>query len=181
MRIGYLGPKTNSELAVGMLKGAFEHVRLPSIDEVVKTLYRGGVDRAVIPVRNSITGAITDHLDMITQYGLSVVDEISIPIRHCIAGMSRDVGFIMSHPEALKQCSTYLDKHFPYTYRGAVNSTAWAAEFISHIRGNGAAIAREDTCRHYGLPILEKDIVRNNISSFYVCEKDRVKNHRGIL
>lgn len=171
MKLGYLGPRTNSEIAANMLDWTFMSVRFNSMQQVVNALDTGKIDRAIIPVKNSITGDILNYSGMIEEYGFKIVQEISVPIRHCLGSVSRDVGFVVSHEQALKQCAQYLDKKFPWIYKGSMDSTALAAKFIAGTRGNGAAIASLETCTYFGLKILEKDIVKNNISIFYVCKK----------
>ncbi len=172
MKLGYLGPRTNSEIAAKSLNRDFEHVVLGSMDEVIKSLSINRVDRILIPVKNSVTGLIENYLQRIEDYKFKVVDEITVPIKHsfAVARNRKSVGFIMSHGQVLKQCADYLEKNYAETYKEEMKSTDSSARFVAEI-GHGAAIAPLETCRYYGLIVKDEDIVKNNYSLFYICKK----------
>ena len=170
MKLGYLGPRTNSEKAVRALNIKFEPIAFGSMEEVVEALNMGMVERAVIPVRNSFRGDIKKHIAWIEENNFRVVEEVTIPVVHSLGYLGREIGFILSHIEALGQCADYLNRRFGEVYREAVKSTEVAARFVSEL-GIGAAIAPLETCRHYKLNILDEDIVKGNESTFHVCAK----------
>ena len=102
--------------------------------------------------------------------GLKRVDKVIIPIRHCIGCANGNVDFVVSHEQALLQCSSYLDKKFPGIEIRKVESTEAGARIVSKSK-KGIAIATLDTCKHYGLTIVEEDIVPDNHSEFWVLER----------
>ena len=96
-----------------------------------------------------------------------------IDIRHCLASKNKfiDINFILSHPEALKQCRDYLKKFHPEAYMGETGSTAEATRIIAGINfTNGAAIADYQTCKNYNLFIREDNIVEGNKSLFWIVK-----------
>lgn len=175
MKVGYLGPKTNSENAV---KEYAAHVAglgimaYPSMDYVFDALCTGKVDRIIIPVRNSITGDI-GYQKLVDEHHLQKIDELSIRINHCIAAKNTNkntrVKAVLSHIEALRQCQFYLDQKYAYLERIAVESTNEAARIASIVNGC-AAIANLESCLNNGLKILDEDIVKGNFSTFWVVK-----------
>ncbi|MEK6895795.1 MAG: prephenate dehydratase domain-containing protein [Nanoarchaeota archaeon] len=169
MRLGCLDKGSNSErVARRVVNSRDLIISFRDMQEVFDSLKNGMVDYAVVPVENSITGEIHYKLE-VERFGFTKVGEHIIDIRHCLASKSKDIGFILSHPEALKQCRKYLER-FSQVYIGETGSTAEAARFIVDKKGNGAAIADYQTCVDYGLNIIEGDIVKNNRSLFWIVK-----------
>jgi prephenate dehydratase len=173
MLIGDLGVGTNSRIASIEFGDKFRDYN--SVEGICSGLKIGDVERIVVPVENRMKGVIETHVDLIRSYGFRVVGSVRIPIIHNLAVNNRsdlnNIGFVMSHKEALRQCSDVLDDILPYAHRAQIGSTGMAAEFISGTRGNGAAIANNDACENYDLRILEADLVPGNWSEFWLCEK----------
>ncbi|MEE9525034.1 MAG: prephenate dehydratase domain-containing protein [Candidatus Woesearchaeota archaeon] len=169
MKLGYLGPMTNSEIAAKKPDSIDELIAYSSMEDVFSALEQDKVDRIVVPVYNSIRGDIKYRL-WIDEYGFEIEKEFEIQIRHCIASSNGSIDVVMSHEEALKQCNDYLDINYPYVKREATKSTAEAAKIISETK-KGAAIANLETCLHYGLRIIDKDIVKDNYSTFVLLRK----------
>ena len=77
-KVGYLGPKgTYSELAAIELSGDAELVSFSCFPEVFKALAEGRTDAAVIPIENTVNGAVTQNLDLMQEY-----EEVSRNAKH---------------------------------------------------------------------------------------------------
>jgi prephenate dehydratase len=67
MRIGYLGPPgTFSEEALRgdpSLPGGAEPIPLPTVHGVVVAVADGEVDRALVPIENSLEGSVNEAVD----------------------------------------------------------------------------------------------------------------------
>lgn len=160
--VAYLGPAgTFSEQAVFQ---QFGHaiVLLPciSIDEVFRTTEAGTADFGVVPVENSTEGAVNRTLDLLLQTSLAISGELSIPIQHSLMTASGDfagVTKICAHSQALAQCQTWLNQHYPNIERVAVSSNGEAARMAS-IDSSIAAIAGETAGDQYELSIVHAHI-----------------------
>ena len=174
MKFGCLETGSNSErVAKKIVNPRDEIVSFRTMSDVLNSLLNGQTDYAVVPVENSITGEIP-YKSEIKRLGLVKIGEGLIDIRHCLALKNKfiDIGFILSHPEALKQCRDYLRKFNSTAYIGKTGSTAEAARIIAGIEStNGAAIADYQTCEDYGLVVRDANIVRNNKSLFWIVKK----------
>jgi prephenate dehydratase len=174
MKLGYLGPGTNSENAAREYAAHVAGLGLilipySGMEQVFDALGLKEADLIVVPIRNSITGDI-GYKKLAERRGLRKIDEFVIPIRHCIAakrGAVNLVELVVSHEEVLRQCKGYLDRNFPHWERISAESTNRAAKMASE-EGRLAAIAGLETCIKYGLKIIKRDIIKENYSTFWV-------------
>jgi chorismate mutase/prephenate dehydratase len=166
--IAYLGPeKTNTHLAAQATFGRrSRYLHAPTVEDVFRLVEREEADLGVVPIENSLEGAVTHTLDRFIDFKQSPIrihGEIEQPIRHSLIvhrGTSLSgVNIVYSHPQALAQCNRWLAKHLPQVERRETNSTAEAVEYLlsarlwlkhSPLRAR-AAIAREDLAKAHGL------------------------------
>src|SRR5512137_600822 len=115
MRVAYLGPPgTFSEEAVSRctpLAGA-ERQPFPSLADAYEAALRGDVDVALLPVENSIEGAVGATLDLLVHRpGLRIRHELMLPVeQHLLVRPGTELAAIrrvLSHPQALGQCSAF--------------------------------------------------------------------------
>ncbi len=181
-KIGYLGPKgTFSHEALKKYVGleACIPVEFSSIPEIFMAFAENLLDEAVVPMENSIEGAVNATMDMISQEAqLMIKAEVIIPVREYLLvkkGMDiSDIKYILSHPQPLGQCRRFLSEQLPYAQPKAVSSTAAAAAEVASGNGDIAAIASKTAAEVYGLDIIRKDIQDhdNNLTRFIVIAKD---------
>lgn len=163
--IGVLGPEgTFSEHAAK--KWAEKRPKLKYYDDFSEIVSSVGktIDLGVVPIENSLEGSIGLTLDALLKYHVTIIDEITLPIRHCLLARSEDAGSIktiVSHPQPIAQCRRFLREHFSDVDIQVAASTAHAAKLASTEDGV-AAIAHAETALKYGLNILFEDIQETN-------------------
>lgn len=63
------------------------------------------VDRAVLPIENSLGGSIHRNYDLLLRYGLHIVGEVKYAVRHCLLAnrgvQIEDLKRVLSHPQVL--------------------------------------------------------------------------------
>lgn len=136
----------------------------------------GLFDFGVVPVENSLEGAVTQVNDLLTRTRLKVIGEVKVPIHHCLlapkgVGLD-DIRIVYSHPQALAQCREFLLKH-RYEARPFYD-TAGAAKMIDRQRPLAtAAIASRLCSKLYGLTIVEERIedADSNTTRFQLISK----------
>ena len=115
-RIGALGPEgTYSEKAALLwIKGRPEAsiVYFNDFEGVLEAAAAGRLEAGIVPVENSLEGAVTTVMDLLLRLDVVIVGEVNVPIRHCLVGQGGDVKVILSHPQALAQCRQYLREHY---------------------------------------------------------------------
>ena len=160
--VAFLGPiGTFSEQAVYQQFGhAIEALPCVSIDEVFRATEAGTADFGVVPIENSTEGAVNRTLDLLLQTSLIISGELAIPVQHSLmskSGGMAGVTRICAHSQALAQCQTWLNQHYPQIERQAVASNAEAARMASGDE-SVAAIAGEIAGQQYALGIVSTHI-----------------------
>ncbi|CAI8057087.1 Bifunctional chorismate mutase/prephenate dehydratase [Geodia barretti] len=169
-RIGYLGPAgTYTEQAALLYAPEAEFTPLPTINAVGAGVANGDLDAGVVPIENSLEGSVTFTQDLlITQTGLSIRNEVVIPIDHFLVappGVEADqVRVIFSHPQALAQCRAYLESRFPLAQNEASLSTAAAVADMQGSSVPAAAICPQRATELYDVQVLDRGIQDNPIN-----------------
>ncbi|WP_225332864.1 prephenate dehydratase [Halomicrobium urmianum] len=99
-----------------------------SVTAIVEAVADGEYDRGVVAVENSIEGSVTESLDAFANHEVAVVREIITPIRHALLAQEESFEVVASHAQALAQCRSYLEEHYPEADLEAVASTARGVE-----------------------------------------------------
>lgn len=171
LTIAYLGPeKTNTHLAALKKFGRrARYVHAPTVDDVFHLVEHRNVDCGVVPIENSLEGAVTHTLDRFIDFvdtPVRIHGEIEQPIRHSLILHAKrhllNISVVFSHPQALAQCSHWLDKHVPRAERWETNSTAEAVERLHRpkpavrIKGEGweESVWTPDSCAAIARPEL---------------------------
>ncbi|NLJ31405.1 MAG: bifunctional chorismate mutase/prephenate dehydratase, partial [Clostridiales bacterium] len=136
----------------------------------------GEADLGLVPVENSSAGSVGEVYDLILKYRFYIIAAATLPVRDCLAAAKRvdprTVGTVYSHPQALAQCSEYIQKNSMLPL--PMSSTAAAAQSIARRQEAGiGAICSEYAAKEYGLNILERDIQNSssNCTRFIVISR----------
>ncbi|WP_084962723.1 prephenate dehydratase [Thermoactinospora rubra] len=165
MRLAYLGPEgTFSEEALRTLAPEAERLPYPNVSAALNAARSGEADGAVVPLENSLEGAITTTLDEFA-WGepLHITAELLLPVRFSLLARPgtemRNIKRLYSHPAALTQCRGFIARELPDAYVVAAPSTAAAAQEVS-LPGSpyDAAIAAPIAGEVYGLREIASDI-----------------------
>jgi prephenate dehydratase len=165
MRIGYFGPEgTYTEEA--MLASArtlgldVEAVPLPTIYDTVMAVHDGTVERALVPIENSLEGSVNATLDALAHETerVEIVGEVVMPIRHCLITRTElalaEIEAVVSHPQATAQCARFIRTSLPQARVIAGSSTAEAVRTVAGHDGPWAALGNRTAAEHYGCVVL---------------------------
>lgn len=134
--------------------------------DAMEAIKSGAADYAVLPFENSSAGIVAENYDLLKEYGYYIVGEQKIKINHCILGLQgvdfSDIKKIYSHPQALAQCSKYLEKHREWEVIPEKNTAMAAKKVEEDADFSQAAIASSMTAELYGLQILAEGVQNNN-------------------
>jgi prephenate dehydratase len=181
MRLAYLGPAgTYGEQAARELARleeiqGVELLPQPGIRAVVEALAAGGCEAAVVPVENSVEGGVTACMDALWNHpDLAIRRALVLPIRHALLGSAplEGVSEVLSHPQALAQCSQWLADQLPGALQLPTSSTAEAARMVRGSRFR-AAVASRDAAATHGLEVLAYPIndVPGNCTRFLLLHR----------
>ncbi|MDD5505275.1 MAG: prephenate dehydratase [Candidatus Omnitrophica bacterium] len=177
LKIAYMGPQASfSNLAALKRFGSqMSYVACGSISEVFLEVERGAADYGVVPVENSIEGAVTHTLDMLVDSDLKICSQVILNVSHnLLANCPKDkIRRIYSNPQVFGQCRIWLQTNLPNAELVDVSSTTRAAELAKKEK-NSAAIASLLASKVYGLRVLTCGIQDSlkNITRFLVVGKN---------
>ena len=178
INVSYLGPEaTFSHLAgVKYFGHSATYNPMESIDEVFSEVEKGRTDYGIVPVENSIEGAVFSTLDSFMKYKVKICGEMRMDITHnlvCRSGDINDIQTVASHAQPLAQCREWLRKHLPSCPTLPVFSTGAAAQMAAN-NPNIGAIATSLAIKTYDLQIVVSGIedYRGNTTRFLVIGKE---------
>jgi prephenate dehydratase len=168
MRIGFLGPAgTYSEEAVLAGDGAadIEPVPLPTVHDAVAAVRERHVERALVPIENSLEGSVGATLDALAgESGVQITGELVHPIHHCLIARAPvpydQIAAVTSHPQGIGQCAGFIRTRLPGAAVLPAPSTADAVRLVAE-RGDGepwAAIGSRAAAALYGCEVLESGV-----------------------
>jgi prephenate dehydratase len=177
-RIAYLGPAGtfSEEAAIQYAGEAADLLPFPSFAAAVAAVEAGQADEAIVPVENSLEGAVTPTLDLlIHQTRLQIQAETVLPVRHFLIGRPgatvEGARQVLSHPQPLGQCRRFLEERLPEAAAVAALSTAAAVrDMLAADRPEVVAIGTRRAAALYGGAVLAADIQDNdsNVTRFVV-------------
>lgn len=136
-------------------------VGYPTFHEVEQAVATGAAEYGVLPVENSLMGAIHQAVDLLTATDLHVVGEVVVRVSHCLMALPGvelgDIRKVASQQPALDQCTHLIRQHGWQPL--ARHDTAGSAKDLA-ARGarDEAAIASRRAAELYGLHILQTEV-----------------------
>ena len=177
LRVAYSGVEgAFAHISAGRIFPNAERISHKDFRSAYEAVRRGTCDCAVLPIENSYNGEVGEVLDLLFFGPLHVNGVYELSIRQNLIVVPgthiEDIKTVLSHPQALGQCSGYLHDHGWQQVEYA--NTALAAEHVAKLGDKSvAAIASEETAQLYGLEILQANInaSRQNTTRFAVVSR----------
>jgi len=170
-----------------------EFIYQSAIESTVLGLFKDESERAdfaVIPIENSIEGAVGISMDLLLEKEVVIAAEIVLPISHCLLISKNaaedsdfsldDICCVYSHSQALYQCRSFIRDNLKNARLSETESTSKAALIVSDANDGGgnsgsfdsaghksvsAAIASAEAGEKYGLKAVRCGI-QDNIANF---------------
>ncbi len=168
MRVGYLGPEgTFTQAAALSAPAAAELELLPqeTIHDTVLAVRDGRVERAVVPIENSLEGSVNITLDALVfdAEDVRVIGETVLGVEQCLIAQEElpleDIEVVISHPQATAQCREYIRANLPEARVMTASSTAEAVRIVTErIRHRWAAIGTRLAAELYDCVVLAPGI-----------------------
>ncbi|XP_059438261.1 arogenate dehydratase/prephenate dehydratase 1, chloroplastic isoform X2 [Corylus avellana] len=180
VRVAYQGlPGAYSEAAALKAYPKSETVPCDQFEEAFKAVELWLVDKAVLPIENSVGGSIHRNYDLLLRHRLHIVGEVQMQVIHCLLGLpgvrKEELKSVLSHPMALAQCDMMLSNLG--VVRINAEDTAGAAQMVASTgtRDTGA-IASARAAEIYGLDILAEKIQDDddNITRFLILAREPI-------
>jgi len=189
-QVAYLGPKgTYAEKAAHILSKLADFqtpifVPCNGLNSVIKSIAYNNCDAAVVPIENSVEGGVTATLDSLWKFpDIKINKAIVLPIKHALIsnGEISGISEVLSHPQALAQCSEWLSEHLPNAITLPTNSTSEAVNMIKSSTFR-AAIGSKSLIEIEGLKELAFPIndVPGNCTRFVLLSKESISSKVNI-
>ncbi|MCD8308815.1 MAG: ACT domain-containing protein [Clostridia bacterium] len=170
-KVGYLGPEGSyCQIAAQHMCPDAELVPYGSFHLVVNALLGGETSAAVLPIENTINGAVRQNIDLLQMHSeLCAVRQHTVKIDHrlfTLKGADKlKIKRIYSHTQALDQCAAFISQNYPYATTVATDSTSGALSLVK--TEEDAAIAGVQ-CSKQGLDMSSYCISdeKNNYTHF---------------
>jgi len=181
-QVAYLGPKgTYAEKAAHILTKLADFqspifVPCNGLHSVIKSIAYNNCDAAVVPIENSVEGGVTATLDALWKFPEIFINKaIVLPIKHALIsdGELSIISEVLSHPQALAQCSEWLSENLPNAIPLPTNSTSEAVKMVKGSKFR-AAIGSKSLTQIEGLKELAFPIndVPGNCTRFVLLSKE---------
>jgi prephenate dehydratase len=167
------------------------HHSCPLFRGVFEAVQSGDATLGVVPVENSLTGSIHENYDLLLEYDLHIVGELTLRIAHNLVGHSTTdvdkIKRVYSHPQVFRQCKEFLEA-FPSWDLVACQDTASAVRRVKENNNpEEAAIAGREAAELYDMILVRKGIETSprNFTRFVVISAgeflDGPKNKSSLI
>ena len=161
-----------------------ELVSNSNFTQAFKSVENGTSDRAVLPIENSFAGDVGEVMDLIFSGSLYINRMYNLEIEHNLMVNDNtnfeNIKIIVSHPQALAQCSKFIENNNFKTIEEV--NTAFAAKRLKESGDTTmAVIASKETASVYGLKILKEKINNSALNTTRFASFSRVmSNYKDI-
>ena len=167
MRAAYFGPEgtwTQEALLTSTAGRPLDTVPYPTIYDTVMAVHFGAVQRALVPIENSLEGSVNATLDVLAMEteDVAILGEVIHPIRHCLIARTplelSEIDTVVSHPQATAQCARFIRTRLPGAQVLAGASTAEAVKTVAEHDGPWAALGNRMAAERYGCHVLRAGV-----------------------
>ncbi len=160
-------------------------VPMKTFRDIFHAVQTGTCQYGIIPLENSLSGSIHENYDLLQEYDLKIIGEITIRVKHALIAHTdvskKEIKRIFAPPPAFSQCKNYLDQ-YPDIELIPVKATSSA---VRHVKDSNdkqaAAIGSNMAAKIFNMNILEESIEDNprNYTRFAIIAKE-VKGHKKV-
>jgi prephenate dehydratase len=148
-----------------------------SFEDVFIKVKKGKVDYGIVPVENTLYGSVFENYDHLLKYKVYVTGELNLQINHCLIAVKKyhlsEIKKIYSHPQALGQCSHFLNALKNVEIIPSYDTAGSALIALKNNDSPAAAITSARAAGIYKMKILSKNIQNKkiNFTRFFIISK----------
>ncbi len=178
--VAYLGPagSFSHEAALTAFGASARMLPCRRIRKIFVEVESNRSDIGIVPLENSIEGAVNETLDCFVDHPVFIVGEVRLRIYQNLlvnpqVQSLREIERVYTHPQALGQCDGYVSKYLSEKEIVLTESTARAAEHVLR-DAKGAAIGSSAAAELNGLKVYEASIedTSSNYTRFVVIGRE---------
>ena len=164
--------------SLGYFGDEIKPVPVQSFKDIFNAVQSGASQYGVIPLENSLSGSIHENYDLLQEYDLKIIGEITIRVKHALIAHEnadkKNIKKILAPPPAFSQCKNYLDQ-YPDMQIVPVKATSSAVRHVKESGdSNAAAIGSTMAAKIFNMKILEESIEDNprNYTRFAIISRE---------
>lgn len=167
----------HSDMACRQAFPYMETIAKPSFYAAMHAVENGEAEKCMIPIENSQAGRVAELHNLLPKTNLFITGEYFQRIEHFLVAPKgsklEDIKTVYSHPQALMQCSKFLNK-IGAKCESHSNTAVAAKDVASWNDKSKAAICSKLATEIYGLEIIESNIEdsSNNTTIFISMEQE---------
>nr|HID59395.1 3-deoxy-7-phosphoheptulonate synthase [Desulfobacterales bacterium] len=155
---------------------------MSSFREVFDAVQHGNASFGIVPLENTLTGSIHENYDLLLEYDLNIVGEITLRVVHNLishpGSRIESIKRVFSHPQVFQQCREFLERHKEWELVSA-RDTATSVRRVKERRNpEEAAIASKKAAEIHGMEVIKEGIETNprNYTRFVVISRQKLTN-----
>ncbi|MCI8827401.1 MAG: bifunctional chorismate mutase/prephenate dehydratase [Ruminiclostridium sp.] len=174
-----------SQLACDKLFQRPQVMYFGSFESVFAAIENGFCDYGVLPLENSTAGSVNQVYDLMLNRNFKIVRSTRLKVDHNLLAKRgtklEDIKEIFSHPQAISQCSAFLEKLGKGVKVTPCENTAAAAQAVAESsRDDVAAICSHNCISLYALERLAADIQdRGDNYTRFICISKKLQIFPG--
>lgn len=161
--LGILGPEnTYHDIARKKYLPELSYTFFNSFEDIFTALQQGKIKKALIAIKNSTSGLVSNNLDKIKAYGFQVKDQFELPIHLCLASLKpntiQGIKKIYSHPMAIKETQKYFSKYHHITFISSTSTAGAIDELRNNYERGTAVISSKEAVEKNNLSLISENI-----------------------
>lgn len=175
--LGLLGPEnTYHDIARRRYIPHLSYTFFNSFDDIFAALKEGRVKKALVAIRNSTSGLVSNNLERIRNYGFNVSEQFELPV-HLYLGAThpntiKSIRKIYSHPMAIKETRSFFSRYHHITFISSTSTAGAIDELRNSHDQKAAVIASIEALEKNNLLVISKNIEDHpdNTTTFSLIE-----------
>jgi prephenate dehydratase len=152
----------SEEAAIKLLGLEITLVPRPTFGALFSSIDEDLADYALVPIENSLVGAIQPAVDLLSENSLIVAGEVVMQIQQNLIGcpgcVFEEIEAVESHPVALSQCKRFFAEHTHVKRIETEDTAGSVARIIERGDRKRAAIAGRRAAELYGGFIIKEGL-----------------------
>ncbi len=140
-------------------------VPMSSFRAIFEAINLGKTDFGVVPLENSLAGSVHENYDLLLEYDLKIIGEITLRIVHNLVGhqgaKTEDIKRVFSHPQVFQQCRQFLEQHSGWELLPSADTGTAITNIKETNNLTDSAIAGKEAAEIHGMAVIEEGIETN--------------------
>lgn len=175
--LGLLGPEnTYHDIARKRYIPHFSYTFFNSFEDIFTALKEGRVKKALVAIRNSTSGMVSNNLERIKSYGFNIHEQFELPVHLYLGSYTpntiKSISKIYSHPMAIKETQKFFSKYHHITFISSSSTAGAIDELRNNPNETAAVISSKEALEKNNLLVISKNIEDHpdNTTTFSLIE-----------